>query len=146
MQSRLAMLLAMRSATLATGFVSPSTAGPIITAGRTMNRSGSISGSGFELNAGGTMKEFAEKILANPKFPSEWPFSPEDFMRQDESDDTIFYDQPRLVYHIDDYAVNALTEYYSENLQDGDDVLDICSSWVSHYPKDFKGGKVVGLG
>jgi len=92
------------------------------------------------------MKEYAEKVLVDPKFPSEWPFSPEDFMRQDESDDTIFYDQPRLVYHIDDYAVNALTEYYSENLQDGDDVLDICSSWVSHYPKDFKGGKVVGLG
>lgn len=92
------------------------------------------------------MKEFAEKVLVNPKFPAEWPFSPEDFMRQDESDDTIFYDQPRLVYHIDDYAVNALTEYYSENLKDGDDVLDICSSWVSHYPKDFKGGKVVGLG
>ena len=142
MQSRLAMLLAMRSATLATGFVSPSTAGPI----RTMMNRSSNGGSGFELNAGGTMKEFAEKVLVNPKFPPEWPFSPEDFMRQDESDDTIFYDQPRLVYHIDDYAVNALTEYYSENLKDGDDVLDICSSWVSHYPKDFKGGKVVGLG
>lgn len=25
-------------------------------------------------------------------------------------------------------------------------MLDICSSWVSHYPKDFKGGNVVGLG
>jgi len=31
-------------------------------------------------------------------------------------------------------------------LKDGEDVLDICSSWVSHYPKDWKGGKVVGLG
>lgn len=61
-------------------------------------------------------------------------------------DDSIFYDQPRLVYHIDDAAVGALTEYYSQHLQDGDDVLDICSSWVSHYPKNFKGGNVVGLG
>ena len=26
------------------------------------------------------------------------------------------------------------------------DVLDICSSWVSHYPQDWKGGNVVGLG
>jgi ubiquinone/menaquinone biosynthesis C-methylase UbiE len=42
--------------------------------------------------------------------------------------------------------VSALTKYYSENLKKGDDVLDICSSWVSHYPKDFKGGNVVGLG
>lgn len=50
------------------------------------------------------------------------------------------------MYHIDDAAVSALTEYYSKNLNDGDDVLDICSSWVSHYPKDWKGGNVVGLG
>jgi ubiquinone/menaquinone biosynthesis C-methylase UbiE len=50
------------------------------------------------------------------------------------------------VYHIDEFAVSALTKYYGENLKEGDDVLDICSSWVSHYPKDWKGGNVVGLG
>lgn len=92
------------------------------------------------------MKELAEKVLKNPQFPPEWPFSPADFERQDESDDGIFYDQARLVYHIDDSAVDALTKYYGENLKDGDDVLDICSSWVSHYPPKWKGGNVVGLG
>jgi ubiquinone/menaquinone biosynthesis C-methylase UbiE len=50
------------------------------------------------------------------------------------------------VYHIDDFAVSALTKYYGENFKEGDDVLDICSSWVSHYPKDWKCGNVVGLG
>jgi len=93
-----------------------------------------------------TMKELAEKVLKQAQYPPEYPFSPADFERQDESDDSIFYDQPRLVYHIDDFAVEALTKYYSENFKEGDDVLDICSSWVSHYPKDFKGGNVVGLG
>jgi SAM-dependent methyltransferase len=94
-----------------------------------------------------TLGSMAEKVLENPKFPDEWPYTDEtDFSRQDESKDTIFYDTPRLCYHIDDDAVSALTKYYSENLKEGDDVLDICSSWVSHYPKDFKGGKVVGLG
>lgn len=94
-----------------------------------------------------TLGSMAEKVLENPKFPDEWPYSDDtDFSRQDESKDTIFYDTPRLCYHIDDDAVSALTKYYSENLKEGDDVLDICSSWVSHYPKDFKGGKVVGLG
>lgn len=39
-----------------------------------------------------------------------------------------------------------MTEYYSEHFKEGEDVLDICSSWVSHYPKDWKGGTVVGLG
>ena len=93
-----------------------------------------------------TMKDLAEGVLKSPKFPPEWPYSPSDFERQDESDDSIFYDQARLVYHIDDAAVGALTKYYAKNLKDGDDVLDICSSWVSHYPKEFKGGDVVGLG
>ncbi|KAL7486706.1 hypothetical protein ACHAW6_012303 [Cyclotella cf. meneghiniana] len=93
-----------------------------------------------------SMKELAEKVLVNPKFPPEWPFSKSDFERHDESDDAIFYDQPRLVYHIDDYAVDALTKYYSQHFKEGEDVLDICSSWVSHYPKEWKGGNVVGLG
>uniref|UniRef100_A0A7S1ZWJ2 Methyltransferase type 11 domain-containing protein n=1 Tax=Trieres chinensis TaxID=1514140 RepID=A0A7S1ZWJ2_TRICV len=39
-----------------------------------------------------------------------------------------------------------MTEYYSKNLKEGDDVLDLCSSWISHYPKDWKGGNVIGLG
>ena len=42
--------------------------------------------------------------------------------------------------------MKALTTYYAETFKDGEDVLDICSSWVSHYPKDWKGGNVVGLG
>jgi len=85
--------------------------------------------------------------LLNIFIHTEWPYSPEDFARMDESDDDIFYEQPRLVYHIDDPAVSALTEYYGKAFNEGDDVLDICSSWVSHYPPDWKGGKsVVGLG
>lgn len=88
----------------------------------------------------------AEKVLENPKWPPEWPYSDADFKRMDESEDKFFYNQPRLCYHIDDAAVDALTKFYAGNLKDGEDVLDICSSWVSHYPKDWKGGKVVGLG
>jgi len=91
-------------------------------------------------------QRMAEKVLANPKFPPEWPYTEQDLSRQDSSDDGIFYDSPRLVTHIDDAAIQALTEHYSTKLKDGDDVLDICSSWISHYPKDWKGGNVVGLG
>lgn len=87
-----------------------------------------------------------EDVLKSPKWPDKWPFSPQDFGRQDESLDVNFYDQPRLLYHIDDAAVNALTEYYKTVIPDGADVLDIASSWVSHYPKDKKLGKVTGLG
>jgi SAM-dependent methyltransferase len=93
-----------------------------------------------------TTKGMAEGVLRNPRYPPEWPYGPADFERQDESDDAIFYDRPRLVYHIDEHAVAALTEYYARNLEEGYDVLDVCSSWVSHYPGDWRGGNVVGLG
>lgn len=92
------------------------------------------------------MSTIAEKVLENPKWPESWPYSKEDFARRDEQNDAVFYDQARLVYHIDEPCVEALTTYYSETIKDGEDVLDICSSWVSHYPNDWKGGKVVGLG
>jgi SAM-dependent methyltransferase len=80
--------------------------------------------------------------------PDSWPYTEADFSRMDESDDGIFYEQARLVYHIDEPAVAALTKYYAkQGLKDGDNVLDVCSSWVSHYPADWKGGEmVVGLG
>lgn len=140
MRSQLLALLALRSSSLASGFTPARTSNAIHHALRTTSSSSSTN------LAASTMKELAEGVLKNPKFPPEWPFSPTDFERQDESSDEIFYDQPRLVFHIDDAACGALTEYYAEHLKEGDDVLDICSSWVSHYPKDFKGGNVVGLG
>jgi len=100
----------------------------------------------FERAASSGEASMAEKVLMNPKWPPAWPYSDVDFERMDESDDKIFYDQPRLVYHIDDAAVSALTKYYGEQFKEGEDVLDICSSWVSHFPADWKGGNVVGLG
>jgi hypothetical protein len=87
-----------------------------------------------------------EAVLQNPKWPPQWPYSEEDFKRQDETNDALFYEQPRLVFHIDDFAVQALTKYYSQQLQPKQDVLDICSSWVSHFPVDFVGNRIVGLG
>jgi SAM-dependent methyltransferase len=87
-----------------------------------------------------------EDVLKAPKWPASWPYTPQDFSRHDESLDVNFYEQPRLLYHIDDHAVKALTDYYSKAIPDNADVLDICSSWVSHFPKDKKLGKVTGLG
>ena len=74
-----------------------------------------------------------EDILKNPQWPDKWPFQPRDFARQDETIDTNFYNQPRLVYHIDDGAVNALTKYYKETIKPNSKILDICSSWYILY-------------
>ncbi|GKY94930.1 hypothetical protein MPSEU_000457900 [Mayamaea pseudoterrestris] len=100
----------------------------------------------FARYASSSSSSLIEMVLQNPKWPPTWPYSDEDFQRRDETDDAFFYEQPRLVYHIDEAAVQALTSYYATQLRDGMDVLDICSSWVSHYPKNFTGNKVVGLG
>ena len=72
------------------------------------------------------------------EWPAEPPFTTKDFMRADEGDDENFYTLPRLVYHIDEPAVAALTQYYRKNIPAGSSILDICSSWVSHYPLEFK--------
>ena len=70
--------------------------------------------SGLEMQARGGVS--VEDVLKNPKFPAEWPYSAADFKRMDESDDEIFYEQPRLVTHIDDKAIAALTAYYAKEI------------------------------
>ena len=67
------------------------------------------------------------------------------FAREDESADARFYRQPRLVTHIDDATIAALTDFYAEFLPPKSSVLDLMSSWVSHLP-DVEYGRVAGLG
>jgi SAM-dependent methyltransferase len=68
------------------------------------------------------------------------------FERADESADELFYQQPRLVTHIDDATIAALTQFYREFLPAGCDLLDLMSSWISHLPEDVAYGRVAGLG
>ena len=59
-------------------------------------------------------------------------FPPGFFDRQDAGSDDAFYGFPRLVTHIDDGAIDAVGALYEELGVDGA-VLDIMSSWVSHF-------------
>lgn len=70
----------------------------------------------------------------------DWP--PGFFDRQDDGDDAEFYAPPRLVTHIDDGAIAAVSELYDElGVPDGR-VLDLMSSWVSHLSRKPSGGLV----
>ena len=65
-------------------------------------------------------------------------FPPGFFDRADPGDDAIFYGPPRLVTHLDDGAVAAVWALYAELGIDGSAarrtrVLDLMSSWVSHF-------------
>lgn len=73
-------------------------------------------------------------------------FGPQHFARVDETDDALFYTEPRLVTHIDSMAVAALKGWFRDNLPPGGDLLDLMSSCVSHLPADVAYGRVAGLG
>ncbi len=76
-----------------------------------------------------------------------FPELPQDaFLKQDIDNDLLFYAPPRLVTHIDEPAVAALTAYYRRTLRPGTRVLDLMSSWVSHLPADHFYSEVVGQG
>ena len=79
-----------------------------------------------------------------PDAQSQYPA--ELFRRQDESDDRLFYAEPRLVTHIDDYAIEAIRAYLREALPPHGTTLDLMSSWRSHLPYDLPMQRVIGLG
>ncbi len=54
------------------------------------------------------------------------------FARDDETSDARFYEQPRLVTHIDEGAIAAVGQLYRD-LEINGTVLDLMSSWVSHF-------------
>ena len=60
------------------------------------------------------------------------PFPPGFFDRGDTSGDDRFYAVDRLLTHIDVGAIAAVTALYDDLGLTGD-VLDICSSWISHF-------------
>ncbi|RJK97516.1 class I SAM-dependent methyltransferase [Vallicoccus soli] len=76
--------------------------------------------------------------------PSAGPFPPGFFDRADPGPDTSFYAVPRLVTHIDEGAVAAVGALYEE-LALGPRVLDVCSSWVSHFRRPPEHLTVLGL-
>lgn len=66
------------------------------------------------------------------------------FDRTDPSDDAIFYGPPRLVTHIDDAAIAAVGHLYEELGLTGR-VLDLMSSWISHFQSPPEHLTVLGM-
>ena len=75
--------------------------------------------------------------MAEPLFP-DWFFD-----RADPGPDAAFYGPPRLVTHIDEGAIAAVGDLYAELSVEGE-VLDLMSSWVSHFRAPPR--RLVGLG
>lgn len=62
------------------------------------------------------------------------------------SPDREFYAYPRFVTHVDDNFISNLRNLYGEILRPEMEILDLCSSWVSHLPEQVAYKKVVGHG
>jgi len=101
---------------------------------------------------GGTSIDWVETALSGPGMQARVNGNPTDFFadhpfrRADESPDHRFYEQPRLVQHIDDTAIDIIRRLYGRLLQPESKVLDLMSSWVSHLPEDFPIKSLTGLG
>jgi hypothetical protein len=83
---------------------------------------------------------------------SSFPYTTSDLTPRDTSPDSTFYSSPRFVTHIDDRAISSLKKYYTAALPRTGRILDLCSSWISHYPDEVTSTEesgdlqVVGMG
>ncbi len=73
-------------------------------------------------------------------------FPPGAFDKADPSADPLFYAEPRFVAHIDDGAIAAVTDVYRRMLPKGGVILDLMSSWISHFPEEMAFSRVIGHG
>ena len=74
------------------------------------------------------------------------PLPPAYFARIDETDDCLFYVEPRIVRHIDDNAIAAIRDFFDQALPRNAVILDLMSSAFSHLPEGFPAKRFVGLG
>jgi SAM-dependent methyltransferase len=81
--------------------------------------------------------------VTTPPLPAS-PFPPGFFDRADPETDAAFYRVPRIVTHIDDAAIDAVGALYEELGLDGE-VLDLMSSWVSHFRRPPRRLTVLGM-
>ena len=68
------------------------------------------------------------------------------FDKEDGGDDAAFYADARLLTHIDEAAIEALTDVYRQILPPGGVIADLMSSWVSHLPPEIDYAHVIGHG
>lgn len=72
--------------------------------------------------------------------------SDDPFAREDESVDTLFYQRPRFVDHLDGNALNMVEVIYARLLENGMEILDLMGSWTSHLPSNLQPKRLCGLG
>ena len=70
----------------------------------------------------------------------------QDRSKLDDTDDNLFYVDPRFVTHVDEGFIDQLTQLYRDYLKPNTRILDLMSSWVSHLPEEMEFAHVEGHG
>lgn len=71
---------------------------------------------------------------------------PDQRTKLDDTNDTLFYDYPRFVTHVDEGFIRQLTDLYRNRLEPNTRIFDMMSSWVSHLPEEMQFAHVEGHG
>ncbi|MDD3580267.1 MAG: methyltransferase domain-containing protein [Desulfobacca sp.] len=101
---------------------------------------------------GGQCVDWLELLTSGPGIQDRWQglatdfFADDAFRRKDEQDDARFYEQPRLVSHIDKRAIETIKMVYGRLLKPDLQVLDLMSSGQSHLPDALPVKSLIGLG
>ena len=104
------------------------------------------------IERGGRCHDWMKIISEGPGMQVRWKNIPTEFFkdnpfhRTNNAPDTIFYEKPRLVQHLDDTATAVVTYLYHRLLKNEMRVLDLMSSWQSHIPADLNLKKLTGIG
>ncbi|MBE0583428.1 MAG: hypothetical protein IH612_06640, partial [Desulfofustis sp.] len=122
-------------------------------AGRPLTLSATVgSVSCKEKERGGTIHDWLATICRGVGMQAPWRGHPTDFFvdgafdRLDQTPDTLFYQTPRLVQHLDDAAIDLVRQLYGRFVKDGMRVLDLLASWQSHLPSQLKPARLSGIG
>ena len=88
------------------------------------------------------------RALDDMVWPKAFPYSPKDLTPTFAGNDRMFYILPKIVQHAGEECRAGLTQFYECVLPPSGtgDVLDLCSSWTSHYPKGWSAQRCVALG
>lgn len=102
---------------------------------------------------GGSLNDIADMITTRgpgmqaPVDGLRYSFSSETVLRrEDESDDRLYYQSPRLVHHLDATARSHVKSFYGKILANETRIFDLMSSWESHIPDSLASCHVEGLG
>jgi len=101
---------------------------------------------------GGRCNDWMEILADGPGMQARWEGRPTDFLskngfqRKDDRPDILYYQNPRLIQHIDDQAIQVVKNLYGELIHNEMRVLDLMSSWKSHLPETLRLKKLSGLG